>query len=156
MVGVDLSTSPKRHPCHTHTGFVTLVINLINRRCCSHHRCYQHHRLTLDISLYCMGSREIRFSGGECGGKTSLEGNNSSSICYVTFLVYFFTRRRAVWATFRWRYCGLKKQIKYQVANITFHKLANKAVGKNSNKTLASFLILGQVQFFRKLVNLAK
>ena len=24
-------------------------------------------------------------------GKTSLEGNNSSSICYVTFLVYFVT-----------------------------------------------------------------
>ena len=28
---------------------------------------------------------------GRCGGKTSLEGNNSSSICYVTFLVYFLT-----------------------------------------------------------------
>ena len=26
-----------------------------------------------------------------CGGKTSLEGNNSSSICCVTFLVYFLT-----------------------------------------------------------------
>ena len=26
-----------------------------------------------------------------CGGKTSLEGNNSSSICDVTFLVYFLT-----------------------------------------------------------------
>ena len=26
-----------------------------------------------------------------CGGKTSLEGNNSSSICYVTFLVYVLT-----------------------------------------------------------------
>ena len=26
-----------------------------------------------------------------CGGKTSLEGENSSSICYVTFLVYFLT-----------------------------------------------------------------
>ena len=30
----------------------------------------------------------ILSSGGECGGKkTSLEGNNSSSICYTTFLV---------------------------------------------------------------------
>ena len=26
-----------------------------------------------------------------CCGKTSLEGNNSSSVCYVTFLVYFLT-----------------------------------------------------------------
>ena len=26
-----------------------------------------------------------------CGGKTSLEGNNSSSICCSTFLVYFLT-----------------------------------------------------------------
>ena len=26
-----------------------------------------------------------------CGGKTSLEGENSSSICYVTFFVYFLT-----------------------------------------------------------------
>ena len=26
-----------------------------------------------------------------CGGKTSLEGNNSSSICCATFLVYFLT-----------------------------------------------------------------
>ena len=26
-----------------------------------------------------------------CGGKTSLEGNGSSSICDVTFLVYFLT-----------------------------------------------------------------
>ena len=26
-----------------------------------------------------------------CGGKTSLEGNHSSSICCVTFLVYFLT-----------------------------------------------------------------
>ena len=25
---------------------------------------------------------------GECGGKTSLEGENSSSICCVTFFVY--------------------------------------------------------------------
>ena len=29
-----------------------------------------------------------------CGGKTSLEGENSSSICYVTFLVYFLTTVR--------------------------------------------------------------
>ena len=26
-----------------------------------------------------------------CAGKTSLEGKNSSSLCYVTFLVYFLT-----------------------------------------------------------------
>ena len=26
-----------------------------------------------------------------CGGKTSLEGNNSGSVYYVTFLVYFLT-----------------------------------------------------------------
>ena len=26
-----------------------------------------------------------------CGGKTSLEGKNSGSICYATFLVYFLT-----------------------------------------------------------------
>ena len=32
-------------------------------------------------------------SGGECGGKTSLEGNNSSSICCATFLVYFLTSK---------------------------------------------------------------
>ena len=26
-----------------------------------------------------------------CGGKTGLKGKNSSSICYVTFLIYFLT-----------------------------------------------------------------
>ena len=50
FVGDDLSTSPKRHLCHTPTGFVTLIIN-INQRCC------QHHRLTRDIYLYCTRSR---------------------------------------------------------------------------------------------------
>ena len=44
LVEVDLSASPKWHPRHTDTGFVALVINPINQRCC------QHHRLTLDIS----------------------------------------------------------------------------------------------------------
>ena len=47
-----LEHQPKRHPCPTHTGFVTLVINPINQPCC------QHHRLTLYISLSCTGSRE--------------------------------------------------------------------------------------------------
>ena len=56
LVGVHLSTSPKRRPCRTHTGFVTLVINPINQRCCKLHQCCQHHRPTLDISLYCRGS----------------------------------------------------------------------------------------------------
>ena len=31
------------------------------------------------------------FIVGECGGKTSLEGNNSSRICCSTFSVYFLT-----------------------------------------------------------------
>ena len=36
LVGVGFNTRPKLHPCHTHTGFVTLIINLINQRCSQH------------------------------------------------------------------------------------------------------------------------
>ena len=38
----------------------------------------------------------VRFSGGECGGKTSLEGINSNSNCIVTFLVYFLIEKSGV------------------------------------------------------------
>ena len=55
LVGCDWSTNPKRHPCHTDTGFV-IHVNPINQQC------YQHHRLTPDISLHRRGSRES--SGG--------------------------------------------------------------------------------------------
>ena len=57
LIGVDVSISPNRHPCHTHTGFVTFVVNAINP---INERCCQRHRLTVDISLYCRGSRESR------------------------------------------------------------------------------------------------
>ena len=126
MVGVDWSTSPKRHPYHTHTGFVTLVINLINRinsvnqRCCRHHQCCQHHRLILNISLYCTGSSESRACVRFC-------------------------------TTLRWRYWAKKAN---KVANITFHKPANQEIGKIKRQVFAFWQV--QISIYLVLVNLAK
>ena len=46
-----------------------------------------------------------------CGGKTSLEGNNSSSISCSTFLVYFLTHSRRGSPVIR-RWCAIDRAIR--------------------------------------------
>ena len=50
-----------------------------------------HWILSIPLAFLTSSGKYVRFSGGECGGKPSLEGNNSSSICCAAFLVYFLT-----------------------------------------------------------------
>ena len=38
-----------------------------------------------------MPERELAKLDANCGGKTSLDGENASSICCITFLVHFLT-----------------------------------------------------------------
>lgn len=87
MVRIDLSTSPKRHLCRTHTGGSSPAPPTPSSSAVSTAICFQHLHLTLDISLYCWsacessapacGLHDLALAGMVANGKSDINSNFS-------------------------------------------------------------------------------